>query len=179
VPPEARWQNLQNQATQPNISELIDGAIYAVERDNPSLKSKLPRDYARRGIEPVKIKGLIDLLANIGFKGSHMQARDTLGRVFEYLLGTFAQAEDKLGGEFYTPRCVVRVLVEMLEPYEGRVHQYRRRGRNPQEHRRRLGGLHRRLGGPALLHDADSRLPVVPHPKQWQAPRPQRPSRFP
>lgn len=122
VPPEARWQNLQNQAARSDISTLIDDAILAVERDNPNLKNKLPRDYARRGIEPVKMKGLIDLIANIGFKGTHKQARDTLGRVYEYFLGKFAQAEGKLGGEFYTPRCVVRVLVEMLEPYEGRVY---------------------------------------------------------
>src|SRR5438876_1505846 len=79
VPPEARWQNLQNQATREDIAVLIDNAIHAVERDNPVLKNKLPRDYARRGIEPVKMKGLIDLIANIGFKGSHKQARDTLG----------------------------------------------------------------------------------------------------
>jgi len=122
VPPEARWQNLQNQAARPEISTLIDDAILAVERDNPTLKNKLPRDYARRGIGPVKLKGLIDLIADIGFKGTHKQARDTLGRVYEYFLGKFAQAEGKLGGEFYTPRSVVRVLVEMLEPYEGRVY---------------------------------------------------------
>ncbi len=122
VPPEARWANLQNQATRPDIATLIDDAILAVERDNPNLKSKLPRDYARRGIEPVKLKGLIDLIADIGFKGDRAKARDSLGRVYEYFLGKFAQAEGKLGGEFYTPRCVVRVLVEMLEPYEGRVY---------------------------------------------------------
>jgi type I restriction enzyme M protein len=122
VPPESRWHNLQNQATRPDIATLIDDAILAVERDNPNLKSKLPRDYARRGIEPVKLKGLIDLIADIGFKGSRDKARDTLGRVYEYFLGKFAQAEGKLGGEFYTPRCVVRLLVEMLEPYEGRVY---------------------------------------------------------
>jgi type I restriction enzyme M protein len=122
VPPEARWGNLRNQAARPEIATLIDDAILAVERDNPNLKNKLPRDYARRGIEPVKMKGLIDLIADIGFKGTHRQARDQLGRVYEYFLGKFAQAEGKLGGEFYTPRCVVRVLVEMLEPYEGRVY---------------------------------------------------------
>lgn len=122
VPPEARWPNLQNQATRPEIATLIDDAILAVERDNPNLKGKLPRDYARRGIEPVKLKGLIDLIADIGFKGDRAKARDTLGRVYEYFLGKFAQAEGKLGGEFYTPRCVVRLLVEMLEPYEGRVY---------------------------------------------------------
>jgi type I restriction enzyme M protein len=122
VPPEARWQNLQNQATRADIATLIDDAILAVERDNEGLKNKLPRDYARRGIEPVKLKGLIDLIANIGFKGDRDKARDILGRVYEYFLGKFAQAEGKLGGEFFTPRCVVRVLVEMLEPFEGRVY---------------------------------------------------------
>ncbi|ALZ06984.1 SAM-dependent DNA methyltransferase [Pseudomonas aeruginosa] len=122
VPPEARWANLQDQAARPDIATLIDDAILAVERDNPNLKGKLPRDYARRGIEPVKLKGLIDLIADIGFKGDRAKARDTLGRVYEYFLGKFAQAEGKLGGEFYTPRSVVRVLVEMLEPYQGRVY---------------------------------------------------------
>ncbi len=122
VPPESRWPNLQNQATRPDIATLIDHAILPVERDNPNLKSKLPRDYARRGIEPIKMKGLIDLIAGIGFKGARDKARDTLGRVYEYFLGKFAAAEGKLGGEFYTPRSVVRVLVEMLEPYAGRVY---------------------------------------------------------
>jgi type I restriction enzyme M protein len=122
VPPEARWSNLQNQATRPDVATLIDDAILAVERDNANLKGKLPRDYARRGIDPVKMKGLIDLIAGIGFKGSRGRARDMLGRVYEYFLGKFAAAEGKLGGEFYTPRSVVRVLVEMLEPYEGRIY---------------------------------------------------------
>ncbi len=122
VPPETRWSNLQNQATRPEIATLIDDAILAVERDNPILKNKLPRDYARRGIAPEKMKGLIDLIADIGFKGERAKARDMLGRVYEYFLGKFAQAEGKLGGEFFTPRCIVRLLVEMLEPYEGRVY---------------------------------------------------------
>lgn len=122
VPPEARWQNLQNRATRPDIATLVDDAILAVERDNPNLKGKLPRDYARRGIAPEKLKGLIDLIANIGFKGERSKARDTLGRVYEYFLAKFAQAEGKLGGEFFTPRSIVRLLVEMLEPYQGRVY---------------------------------------------------------
>lgn len=122
VPPEARWANLQNQATRPDIATLIDDAILAVERDNANLKGKLPRDYARRGIEPVKLKGLIDSIADIGFKSNYGRARDMLGRVYEYFLGKFAAAEGKLGGEFYTPRSVVRVLVEMLEPYQGRIY---------------------------------------------------------
>ena len=81
VPPEARWTNLQNQASQPNIAVLIDDAILAVERDNPNLKGKLPRDYARRGISPERMKGLIDLFADIGFKEDSAKARDRLGRV--------------------------------------------------------------------------------------------------
>src|SRR4051812_37070062 len=122
VPPESRWPNLQNQAPRADIATLIADAILAVERDNPNLKNKLPRDYARRGIAPEKLKGLIDLIADIGFKGERSKARDTLGRVYEYFLAKFAQAEGKLGGEFFTPRSIVRLLVEMLEPYEGRVY---------------------------------------------------------
>ena len=122
VPQAARWDALQAKAVDPKISQHIDDAILAVEKDNESLKSKLPRDYARRGIAPVKMKGLIDLIATIGFKGPRDAARDTLGRVYEYFLGKFAAAEGKLGGEFYTPRCIVRLLVEMLEPYEGRIY---------------------------------------------------------
>lgn len=123
VPPESRWQNIQNQATRADIATLIDDAILAIERDNgEKLKGKLPRDYARRGIEPVKMAGLINLIATIGFKGERSKARDMLGRVYEYFLENFAKAEGKLGGEFFTPRGVVRLLVEMLEPYEGRVY---------------------------------------------------------
>ena len=122
VPPEARWETIQGEAASSDIATKIDDAILAVERDNPNLKSKLPRDYARRGIDPLKLKSLIDLIAGVGFKGDRSKARDTLGRVYEYFLGKFAQAEGKLGGEFYTPRCIVRVLVEMLEPYQGRVY---------------------------------------------------------
>ena len=122
VPPEARWASLQNQAARPDIATLIDDAILAVERDNQILKGKLPRDYARRGIAPERMKDLIDLFAGIGFKDDRANARDMLGRVYEYFLGKFAQAEGKLGGEFFTPRSIVRLLVEMLEPYEGRVY---------------------------------------------------------
>ena len=95
VPPEARWTNLQNQATRPEIATLTDDAILAIERDNPNLKGKLPRDYARRGIAPEKMKELIDLIAGIGFRDDRAKARDMLGRVYEYFLGKFAQAEGK------------------------------------------------------------------------------------
>ena len=123
VPPKARWTKLQGKATRSDIATLIDDAILAIERDNPEkLRGKLPRDYARRGIAPEKMKGLVDLIAGIGFKNERARARDMLGRVYEYFLGRFAQAEGKRGGEFFTPRCIVRLLVEMIEPYEGRVY---------------------------------------------------------
>ena len=121
VPPEARWGNIQNQAKQPNIARLIDDAMYAIERDNPKLKGKLPRDYARRGIAPERLGGLIDKIASIAIGTDQARAKDVLGRVYEYFLEKFAAAEGKLGGEFFTPRSVVRLWVEMIEPYEGRV----------------------------------------------------------
>lgn len=123
IPPESRWSNLRAQARRPNIAILLDDAILAVERDNPNLKAKLPRDYARRGIPPERLGGLIDLVSDIGFKkGDRAKARDMLGHVYQYFLSKFAAAEGKLGGEFYTPSGVVRLLVEMLEPYDGRVY---------------------------------------------------------
>ena len=122
VPPESRWSNVQNQARQPNFAKLIDDAMYAIERDNTKLKGKLPRDYARRGIPPERLGGIIDLIAGIAIGTEQARAKDILGRVYEYFLGKFAAAEGKLGGEFFTPRSVVRLLVEMIEPYEGRVY---------------------------------------------------------
>ena len=122
VPPEARWGNIQNQGKQPNIAKLIDDAMYAIERDNPKLKGKLPRDYARRGIPAERMGGLIDLIGKMAIGTEQAKAKDVLGRVYEYFLGKFAAAEGKLGGEFFTPRSVVRLLVEMIEPYEGRVY---------------------------------------------------------
>lgn len=121
VPPEARWGNIQAQGKQPNVGKLIDDAMYAIERDNSKLKGKLPRDYARRGIAPERLGGLIDQIASITVGTDQARAKDVLGRVYEYFLGKFAAAEGKLGGEFFTPRSVVRLLVEMIEPYEGRV----------------------------------------------------------
>lgn len=121
VPPEARWGNIQNQAKHPNIARLIDDAMYAIERDNPKLKGKLPRDYARRGIATERMGGLIDMIGSIAIGTDQARAKDVLGRVYEYFLGKFAAAEGKLGGEFFTPSSVVRLLVEMIEPYEGRV----------------------------------------------------------
>ncbi len=122
VPPEARWKHIQGQGRQPDVAKLIDDAMFAIERDNPRLKGKLPRDYARRGISPERLGALIGQVASIDIGSGQARAMDVLGRVYEYFLGKFAAAEGKLGGEFFTPRSVVRLLVEMIEPYEGRVY---------------------------------------------------------
>ena len=122
VPPEARWKQLQAQAKRPDIAKLIDDGMYAIERDNDRLKNVLPRDYARRGIPAERLGELIDLISGIGLGDKESRAKDILGRVYEYFLGKFAAAEGKLGGEFYTPRCVVKLLVEMIEPFKGRVY---------------------------------------------------------
>lgn len=122
VPLEARWGELQAKGKTPNIGKLIDDAMYAIEKDNPKLKGKLPRDYARRGISPERLGGLIDQIASIAVGTKEAQKKDILGRVYEYFLGKFAAAEGKLGGEFFTPSSVVRLMVEMIEPYEGRVY---------------------------------------------------------
>jgi len=122
VPREGRWSELQKNARQPNIGELVDRAMSAVERDNPSLKGVLPKDYARPALEKQRLGQLIDLVTNIHLGGGDNHARDILGRIYEYFLGQFASAEGKKGGEFYTPRCIVKLLVEMLRPYKGRVY---------------------------------------------------------
>ncbi|MDI6858012.1 MAG: class I SAM-dependent DNA methyltransferase [Dehalococcoidia bacterium] len=122
VPAEARWSHLQKNARQPTIGQLVDDAMAAVERDNPSLKGVLPKDYARPALDKQRLGSLIDLVTNIDLGGGDNHARDILGRVYEYFLGQFATAEGKKGGEFYTPRCIVKLLVEMLRPYKGRVY---------------------------------------------------------
>jgi type I restriction enzyme M protein len=122
VPPEARWPHLKAQAKQPTIGRLIDDAMAGIERDNPALKSVLPKDYARPALDKERLGQLIDLMSNIKVGDKASRAKDVLGRVYEYFLSQFASAEGKKGGEFYTPRCVVKLLVEMLEPYRGRVY---------------------------------------------------------
>jgi len=122
VPASARWSALQAKAKQPSIGKLIDDAMVAIEKDNPRLKGVLPKDYARPAIDKQRLGELIDLLASIGLGGEAHRGRDVLGRVYEYFLSKFASAEGKNGGEFYTPSCVVRTIVEMLAPYKGRVY---------------------------------------------------------
>ena len=121
VPPEARWSYLQSKARQPDIGKIVDNAMDAIEKENPSLKGVLPKVYARGNLDPISLGGLIDLFSNVSLKQAQSRSADILGHVFEYFLGEFALAEGKKGGQFYTPRTVVELLVEMLEPYNGRV----------------------------------------------------------
>jgi len=117
VPKEARWSHLQASARQPTIGKVIDDALLAIEGSNASLKGVLPKDYARPALNKIMLGELIDLISGIGMGEAADRSKDILGRVYEYFLGAFAGAEGKRGGEFYTPRSVVGVLVEMLEPY--------------------------------------------------------------
>ena len=121
VPKEARWSHLQGNAKQATIGKLIDDAMVALESQNPTLKGVLQKDYGRPGLDKTRLGELIDLVGTIGLGDRENRARDVLGRVYEYFLTKFAAAEGKNGGQFYTPRGVVRVLVEMLAPYKGRV----------------------------------------------------------
>lgn len=122
VPPAARWSYLQNSAKQPTIGKIVDDAMVAIERDNARLKGVLPKDYARPGLDKHRLGELIDLIGTIGLGDKENRAKDILGRVYEYFLTMFASAEGKNGGQFYTPSCVVRCLVEMLAPYKGRIY---------------------------------------------------------
>jgi len=121
VPPEARWDYLEGRAKDPEIGKLIDDAMFAIERDNPDLKGVLPKDYAREALSKPRLGELISLIGTIGLGDKESRKKDLLGRVYEYFLGQFAAAEGKKGGQFYTPMSIVKILVEMIEPYEGRV----------------------------------------------------------
>ena len=121
VPQESRWSTLQANAKRPEIGKVIDDAMIAIERENKSLKGVLPKDYARPALDKQRLGELIDLVGTIGLGEKDHRSKDILGRVYEYFLSQFASAEGKRGGQFYTPRSVVRVLVEMLAPYKGRV----------------------------------------------------------
>jgi type I restriction enzyme M protein len=122
VPPNSRWEAVQNRAKTPEIGNIVDEAMLAIERDNPSLKGVLPKTYGRPDLDKARLGELVDVVSKIGFGGEENQSKDILGRVYEYFLGKFASAEGKSGGEFYTAQCVVRLLVEMLEPYHGRIY---------------------------------------------------------
>jgi type I restriction enzyme M protein len=122
VPPEGRWGYLRERAKQPEIGKLIDNAMDQIEIDNPTLRGVLPKTYARPSLDVRRLGELVDLISGIGLGSAEHRENDVLGRVYEYFLGRFASSEGKGGGEFYTPRSVVRLLVEMIEPYSGRVY---------------------------------------------------------
>ena len=121
VPKEARWDNLAKNAKKPEIGKLIDDALDGIEGDNRSLRGVLLKNYARPGLNKQRLGELIDLIGTIGLGDKENRSKDILGRVYEYFLGQFADAEGKKGGQFYTPRSIVKLLVEMLEPYKGRI----------------------------------------------------------
>jgi len=121
VSKDARWTYIKENAKKPTIGQIIDDAMVAIEKDNPQLKGVLPKDYARPALDKTRLGELIDILSfKVGDRESRSQ--DVLGRVYEYFLAMFASAEGKNGGEFYTPQCVVKLLVEMIEPLRGRIY---------------------------------------------------------
>ena len=122
VPKTARWSHIQSQARQATIGKAIDDAMVALEKDNDRLKGVLPKDFARPGLDKQRLGELIDLVGTIGLGDAENRSKDVLGRVYEYFLTQFASAEGKNGGQFYTPSCIVRTIVEMLAPYKGRIY---------------------------------------------------------
>jgi type I restriction enzyme M protein len=122
VPKEARWSYLQANAKNPQIGTMIDAGMAAIEKENSSLKGVLSKDYGKSALDKQLLGQLIDLVGTIGLGDEESRAQDILGRVYEYFLGKFASAEGKNGGQFYTPRCIVQLLVDMLKPYKGRIY---------------------------------------------------------
>ncbi len=122
VPPEARWERLKANAKQPGIGRMVDDSMVAVERDNPGLKDVLPKDYARQSMDQARLGQVIDMVSNIMVGDEAARSKDVLGRIYEYFLSRFAADEGKRGGQFYTPHCIVRLLVKMIEPFQGRVY---------------------------------------------------------
>ncbi len=122
VPREARWETVHAVSKQPTIGKTLDAAMDAIERENPTLKGVLPKIYAKENLDQQTLGGLIDLIANTAIGDAAAKSKDLLGRVYEYFLGEFANAEGKKGGQFYTPKSIVRLMVEMIEPYKGRVY---------------------------------------------------------
>ena len=121
VPIDARWQYLKDNAASPTIGQMLDKAMEAIEKENDVLKNVLPKVYGRSNLDPVTITELINLISDIGLNEDVHKVKDLLGKVYEYFLGQFALAEGKNGGQFYTPESIVKLLVEILQPYEGRV----------------------------------------------------------
>lgn len=121
VPREARWESIKAHATSTDIGAVIDNALELIEKENDTLKGILTKNYSRPELDKIRLGELVTLFTNIEVGSSAAQEKDVLGRVYEYFLSKFAWAEGKLGGEFYTPSCIVRTLVEMIEPFEGQI----------------------------------------------------------
>jgi len=122
VPQKARWEYIKNNAKKPEIGKIIDDAMIIIEKDNPNLKGVLSKNYARPDLDKARLGELIDLMSTITLGDKESRSKDILGRIYEYFLGRFAGAEGKGGGEFFTPQSVVKLLVQMLEPYKGRIY---------------------------------------------------------
>ena len=123
VPKESRWENIQTHATSADIGTIIDDALEAIEKENTSLNGVLTKNYSRPELDKTKLGELVTLFTNkIEVGTTQAKEKDVLGRVYEYFLGKFAAAEGKLGGQFYTPSCIVRTLVELIEPFEGQIY---------------------------------------------------------
>ena len=122
VPPNARWSYLQSKAKHPTIGKEIDNAMELIEKKNPELKGILPKVFALPKLDQTSLGGLIDIISNIQIGDEASKSKDILGRVYEYFLGEFASAEGKKGGQFYTPKSIVQLMVEMIEPYHGRIY---------------------------------------------------------
>lgn len=122
VPKEARWSHIHASAKLPSIGQVLDGAMDALEKENSELKNVLPKVYGRANLDTTSLGELIDLITNTELQSEHENSKDLFGRVYEYFLGEFANAEGKKGGQFYTPKSIVKLMVEMIEPYKGRIY---------------------------------------------------------
>lgn len=124
VPAKARWKYLSSHSKDSNIGQIIDEALDQIEKENPSLKGVLIKDYNNPDYKNVNLGEIIDLFTNIKIGNKEAKEKDLLGRIYEYFLGQFAANELQKGGEFYTPACLVRTMVEMIEPYRAGGGEY-------------------------------------------------------
>lgn len=122
VPQTARWSHLHNNAKLATIGQIIDEAMEAIEKENPELKNVLPKVFGKANLDKASLGQLIDLISNTELQAENEKSKDLFGRVYEYFLGEFANAEGKKGGQFYTPKAIVKLMVDMIEPYKGRVY---------------------------------------------------------
>ncbi len=122
VPEKARWKNIQAQAKLPEIGKSLDDAMDEIEKENKELKNVLPKVFGKPNLDKTSLGELIDLISDTALKTENENSKDLFGRVYEYFLGEFANAEGKKGGQFYTPKSIVKLMVDMIEPYKGRIY---------------------------------------------------------